>query len=275
MTDKYILTDPTEADLVSAVQGNLFALFRSMQAIPGCELVEKENLSLHHAFPANPMFRGAWRTRFPAEETETRIDEVVDWFDQRQAPSFFWWTDSQTQPGDLAERLMERGFDGNMEGDPGMVMDLDDLNDNLHSSTRFNIIQAAEQKTLEDWRDVFAEAFEAQLSDGQAWVDATLSVKPENAPWQMSVGYLEDKPVSTSILYKGGGVAGVYGVGTIPEARNKGLGTAITLKTLVDAREQGYRFAVLFSSRMGYPVYRRLGFREVACRIGIYIKELP
>ena len=100
-----------------------------------------------------------------------------------------------------------------------------------------------------------------------------MSAGLENAPWQMYLGYLDRKPVASSILFLGAGVAGVYGVGTIPEARNQGIGAAMTMKPLRGAREQGYHFAVLFSSRMGYPVYKRLGFREVACKIGIYMME--
>jgi ribosomal protein S18 acetylase RimI-like enzyme len=168
---------------------------------------------------------------------------------------------------------MRRGFDGDLEGDPGMAMDLNDLNEDAPTQTNLNIVQAIEQKTLEDWKDAFAEAFEMPVSGGQAWVDATLSAGLENAPWQIYVGYLDGKPVASSILFLGAGVAGVHGVGTIPEARNQGIGTAMTLKPLRVAREQGYHFAVLFSSRMGYPVYKRLGFREVACKIGVYIKE--
>jgi ribosomal protein S18 acetylase RimI-like enzyme len=244
-----------------------------MQAIPGCELVENDNLHLHHAFPSNPIFKGVWKTRFSSEETETRIDEVLNWFDQRGAPYFFWWTDPQTQPLDLVERLMRRGFDGDLEGDPGMVINLKDLNEDVPAPSNLNIVQAREQKSLEDWRDAFAEAFEMPVSGGQAWVDATMSVGLENAPWQIYVGYLEGKPVASSILFLGAGVAGVHGVGTIPEARKQGIGAAMTLRPLRDARDQGYHFGVLFSSSLGYSVYKRLGFREVACKIGIYIME--
>jgi predicted acetyltransferase len=79
--------------------------------------------------------------------------------------------------------------------------------------------------------------------------------------------------VATSILFNGAGVVGIYGVGTIPQARHRGVGAAMTLESLLDAHQQGYHFAVLFSSRMGYSVYKRLGFREVACRIGVYVLE--
>jgi ribosomal protein S18 acetylase RimI-like enzyme len=197
----------------------------------------------------------------------------LNWFQQHQAPDFLWWTDAQTQPVDLVERLMRRGFDGNLEGDAGMVANLHELNENIGPPDGFHIIQAVEQKSLADWRDAFVEAYEMPIAGGQAWVDATLSFKPEDVPWQLFVGYLDRQPVSTSILFNGAGVAGIYAVGTIPRARNKGIGAAITLRPLLEARNQGYHFAVLFSSREGYSVYKRLGFREVACKIGIYIKE--
>ena len=274
MIDKFVLTNPSEAELGSAVQENLYALFRSMKVLPGCVLIENDSLSLHHSFPANPFFKGVWRTHLSPGETETKIDEVVNWFNQHGAPYFFWWTDLQTQPVDMAEHLIKRGFDGNLEGNPGMAANLLELRENFQIPSSIKIIQAIEQELLEDWRDAFAEAFEIPVSDGQAWVDATLSMGKENVPWKLYVGYLEHKPVSTSILFYGAGVAGLYAIGTIPRARNKGIGTAITLKPLLDARNQGYHFAVLFSSRMGYAVYKRLGFREVACKIGKYYMEL-
>jgi GNAT superfamily N-acetyltransferase len=141
------------------------------------------------------------------------------------------------------------------------------------NTNRFNIMEATGQKSLGDWRDVFTEAYETPVAAGQAWVDATLSIEPDTVPWRLFVGYLDHQPVSTSMLFHGAGVAGIYAVGTIPRERNKGIGAAITLKPLLEARQQGYHFAVLFSSRMGNSVYKRVGFREVACKIGVYVME--
>jgi GNAT superfamily N-acetyltransferase len=169
--------------------------------------------------------------------------------------------------------LLRRGFDGNLEGDPGMALDLYAMHEETTPSQGLIIRQAVEPKSLLDWRDVFVAAYEMPVSGGQAWVDATLAAGGENAPWKMYVGYLDDQPVATSMLFHGAGVAGIYSIGTLPEMRRKGLGAAITSKTLWEARRAGYRFAVLFSSRMGNSVYQRLGFREVHCKIGIYIFE--
>ena len=186
---------------------------------------------------------------------------------------FFWWTDIQTQPSNLVEHLIKRGFDGNLEGDPGMAVNLHEINENIKLPNNFNVTPAKDQKTLADWCRVFVEAFESPVAAGQAWVDATLSAPLENVPWQLYVGYIDQQPVSTSILFNGAGVSGIYGVGTLPQQRNKGIGAAMTLIPLLEARKQGYHYGVLFSSRSGFSVYKRLGFYKVTNKIGLYVKE--
>jgi hypothetical protein len=44
---------------------------------------------------------------------------------------------------------------------------------------------------------------------------------------------------------------------------------AMSLAPLLEAREMGYRVGVLEASDMGYPICRRLGFREY-CKSRIY-----
>ena len=70
----------------------------------------------------------------------------------------------------------------------------------------------------------------------------------DDGPWRHYLGRLGGEPVATSTLFPG---------------------AALTPAPLHEAREMGYRLGVLGSSEMGYPVYRRLGFRE-HCRIGLY-----
>ncbi len=266
-----IMTNLSEAELAAAVQANLFALFRGMMALPGGEIVETPQVSYHHAFPSNPMFKSVWAAHLTPDEADTTIEQTLAWYKARQAPFVFWWVGPDTQPADLAERLLAHGFTANISGDPGMAADLHALNENSHTPDGFTVVPATDQKMLEDWRDVFCASYEVPLWAGQAWADATSRLNITGAPWQLYVGYWNGKPVATNILFNGAGVASVYGVGTLPEARGKGIGAAITLKPLLDAREQGYRHAVLFSTEMGYSVYQRLGFRPLDCKIGRYL----
>jgi ribosomal protein S18 acetylase RimI-like enzyme len=76
--------------------------------------------------------------------------------------------------------------------------------------------------------------------------------------------------VAAAALFVGAGVAGVYNVCTVPEVRGQGIGRAVTAAVLDDAVRRGLRIAVLGSSPMGYPVYRRLGFRDVS-RLRSYV----
>ena len=96
---------------------------------------------------------------------------------------------------------------------------------------------------------------------------------PESdSPLQCYVGLLSGRPVATACLVLGAGVAGLYGVGTLPDVRCRGIGTAMTLSALQRAQDMGCRLAVLRASAQGAPLYRRLGFREY-CRINTYLWE--
>ena len=55
----------------------------------------------------------------------------------------------------------------------------------------------------------------------------------------------------------------VYLVGTVPEARGRGLAGALLQRALLDARERGARTSTMQSSAMGAGVYRRLGYRDL------------
>ncbi len=80
--------------------------------------------------------------------------------------------------------------------------------------------------------------------------------------WQLYLGRVDGTPVATSGLFLGGGVPGIHAVTTVPEFRGRGIGSAMTLSPLIDARRKDYAIGVLFSSEMAVGIYRNLGFQE-------------
>jgi GNAT superfamily N-acetyltransferase len=288
MSTEFILKNATEEQLGLSVFENLYDLFRAMaRTLPESEIVEGAKLSYHPTFPTNPMFKGVWRTRLSEAEADDVIDQTIAWFKERNAPFFFWWTGGATTPTDLEQRLAKRGMvsmEGQTKelakgilstqrGSPCMVADLDRMNEAVLSTVPENFIfrEAANEAMLYDFKKVFVEPYEIPEWAGQAWVDATPKVGIGKTAWKMYVGYSGDEAVAANMLFNGGGVASVYAVATVPSARGKGIGSAITLKPLLEARDMGCKYAVLFATEMGIGAYKRIGFRMTDVRINRYL----
>lgn len=92
----------------------------------------------------------------------------------------------------------------------------------------------------------------------------------DSLDWSLYLAYLDGEPVAVSSMYLGVGVAGIYNVATLPEARGKGAGSAVSYVPLREAHQAGYEIGTLQSSKLGYSVYRRLGFEEI-CTFNLYI----
>ncbi len=84
--------------------------------------------------------------------------------------------------------------------------------------------------------------------------------------WHIFLGFAGGRPVTTSSALVSDGVVGVHMVATLPEARGRGYGAAITAHA---AHCQPKLPAVLQSSDMGRPVYLRLGF-TIATRFSLW-----
>jgi GNAT superfamily N-acetyltransferase len=278
---------PSAARLRGSASANLHALFRAMTALDGGVLEEGGVISRHLCFPTNPMFKGAWATRLPAGHEADAIAETIAWFRDRDAPYFFWWQDSDAVPADLGARLQAAGLIGMEEqqkelahgiiqkatGAPVMTMDLAAADEaiprRVPAGYEMRLVENAD--ALMAFKRVFVETYEIPEWAGQAWVDATLAFGIADAPWRIYVGWLEGDPVATCILFNGGGFASVYAIATVAKARGAGIGAAITLAPLLIAREEGHRYATLFSTEMGMPVYERIGFRDTGARLDRYL----
>ena len=73
-----------------------------------------------------------------------------------------------------------------------------------------------------------------------------------------------DCPAACAMSLCSHGVAGIYWVGTVPDARRRGLAEIATRAAGNAGFERGMRVAALQASAMGYPVYQRMGYETVA-----------
>ncbi|MFZ5939907.1 MAG: GNAT family N-acetyltransferase [Bacteroidota bacterium] len=82
--------------------------------------------------------------------------------------------------------------------------------------------------------------------------------------FRMVTGRIGGKAVASSAIFLSGRGGGIYFVATLPEYRNRGIGSAVTAKCLEIARREGVATVILHASAMGEAVYRKLGFETVA-----------
>ena len=132
------------------------------------------------------------------------------------------------------------------------------------------IVEVRNEETLADNIVLVAEAFEwepAQLA--QVFRPALV----EEPGWFGFVGYEGDTPVAAAQLVAHNGTGGLYYIAVHSAHRRKGYGEAITRVAVDTARAQGCDLVILTASTDGYPVYKRLGFRDVGKHVGYTTPE--
>jgi ribosomal protein S18 acetylase RimI-like enzyme len=191
------------------------------------------------------------------------IDEWSAELEARGVPGC-WHLTPAMAPSDLADRLLARGYEDGGE-EPAMVADLAVPMSAVSPVDGLRVEPVGSAAELEDYRGVLARGF-GEGPPEAAWVADVFRRLGlgEGGPWRHLVGRLDGQAVATVTLFvHPAAVAGVYFVATVPEARRRGIGAAVTSAALREARDLGCATAVLGSSPMGHALYERLGFEEV------------
>lgn len=85
-----------------------------------------------------------------------------------------------------------------------------------------------------------------------------------NTPYRSYVAYWDGKPVSTAAVLFGTEVAGIYTIATLPEARGKGFGAAVTLAPLLDARKWAIAWERCKLPKWDFPFTKEWDLRRIS-----------
>lgn len=259
-----IQTNVSDEALVIAIRANMCDFFRYLSKSNPAEHFENEQFTRWYAPLPHPWFNGVLSSNPPMDDADPFIVETIKYFRGKGVNTFTWWMEPHLKPADWEPDLSKHGFRFS-DDTPGMAVDLHRLNDAIQPVDGFEIHGVDDEESMHTWANVFV--------DGYGWPSAWESIAFNlwmqlglDLPIRNYLGSLNGEPACTSTVFYGGGAVGIYCVATLPAARGKGLGAAITLQPLQEAREMGYRIAVLQSSELGFNVYQRLGFRHL-CQI--------
>lgn len=230
---------------------------------------EEDDLAWYATGILDPGFNGVFKARLRPNALDKKIEETLEPFRGRNLP-MCWWVGPASRPTNLGKRLESHGLKLEAKA-PGMAADLDFLK-KVEVPKELRIERVRDRRALADWTRILISAF--GIPEESSGLIFELFDRIGYAPdsnLSNYVGIVGGEAVSTSTLFLGREVAGIYNVATLPDARGRGVGAAMTFAPLREARERGRRIGILQSSEMGYSVYRRLGF-EQCCTIDMYVK---
>ena len=248
------------ADAMSRVSTNhYFDSFTCYSDVPDVEVYEGEDM-IRVVSPGIPnwLTNTVLRCRLSADNVDTVIDETNEYFYSRGVLPY-WRLCPGDLPSDLGERLVKNGL-SLVEEQPAMAADLQKLNQNIQMPDDFIVERVTDAATMKE-KHGWIRQFAVGKSLGTLVMDlftaygfhpdfglATLHRRSAWEACSLGIGVLHY-----------GGCRNLCGRHTVRK-RRQGIGSAITLHALLDARERGYRVGVLQSSEMGYNMYLRLGF---------------
>ena len=262
------MSPPNPSDLGAAIEENGVEFLLALGRAAGAE--ERDDGRVSWVIGNCPIdyHNAVVRAVVPPEEADAEIGASLARMRAHGVPGS-WHAGPSMRPTDLGERLLAHGFEYGGD-DIGMAVDLGALPEEVPAPDGFVVERVRDEEGLAEWVRTLGSGFGEGPVEAE-WVGGTYRKLGfgDDGPLRHYLGRLDGEPVGTSTLYFGAGVAGVYFVSTVERARRRGIGAAVTLAPLLEARKLGYGTGTLGSSEMGYSVYRRLGFEE-RCRIGLY-----
>jgi GNAT superfamily N-acetyltransferase len=265
-----VLSDFSKGTLVRAIHANWADSYTYFGRSCSAELSVGAHLTWLLTGIPDSFLNVVFRTQLPSVCPGDLIDETLAYFKARNVQKLSWWAECETPRTELEKQLVSRGLIFE-EGGTGMVADLKELHEDLRPLPGLMIVPVENIQALRQWVHIMRIGFGIpEYAEGRLFdLFADVAFEP---PMQSYLAVLNGQPVGTSQFFLSAGVAGVYNVTCLPEARGQGIGAAVTLAAMREARLRGYRISILQASHLGYPVYRRLGFQDYG-KLNVYLYE--
>jgi ribosomal protein S18 acetylase RimI-like enzyme len=264
MTDA--LSDFSPARVVAANIANDVAFWLSYGRVPGGKVHDTQDASWFTTGIPDAIFNCVLRVNLGRSSVDDGIDRILAEFGRLPLT---WNLGPDSNPADLGRRLVSHGLAYYFDL-AGMSLDLRTIPRPASKPEGVRIESVRTHEELRTYMNIASRSFEVRGDLLEEITDLEQSFGFDNPQRRRYLGYLRGVPVSTSMLFLAEGVAGVFLVATVPEARGHGIGAAMTLAALSEGASRGYRIGVLQASPMGVSMYRSLGFRE-DFRMALYI----
>jgi GNAT superfamily N-acetyltransferase len=249
-------------DLVAAIEGNVSEFLLAMGSAGGGS--ERHDSEVTWTVGGSPIayHNAVVRLRASPERADTLITE---WFAELKARRLggAWHVSPSMRPSDVARRLKALGaLDGGTE--PAMAIALPHVGARSPRPQGLQLTEALGWPDLSHCRDILRSGFGEgpREADWAAQVFQRLGYGGQQ-PWHHFLARRQGQALGTGTMFLSPGVAGFYFLCVRPEARRQGVGRALMLRLIDEARRLGCDRGVLTASPTGQALYQGLGFQEV------------
>jgi GNAT superfamily N-acetyltransferase len=207
----------------------------------------------------------------PPEGVDDLIEGALAHYRTMNVSKHSWLAHEGVPYTEIHKALLAHGLTFRESFATEMAVDISLLVEELPTYPGLRIVPVEDECTLRQWIHVACIGFRINEKFEKVWYDFFVDAI-FNPLYRTYLALLDGQPVGTSQVFFSEGVAGIYNVTCIPEARGQGIGSAVTLAPLLEAREVEYRIGVLQASKQGHNVYRRLGFQDFG-NLSVYLWE--
>jgi GNAT superfamily N-acetyltransferase len=247
---------------VEAVRALFDAQVRqSRRAADEGAVIEADAGVLRYVAPGNQTSCIVW-SRLTPESADSVIAAQRDYFAARQAPVEWKYYDYD-QPADLPERLAAAGFVAD-EAELMLVAETAAIQGEVVLPDGVRLVPVTDVAGVEAMVAVHDEAFGERSPELGERIRSQLEEAPESL--QMVVAMAGDEPVSAARIefVEGTDFAGLWGGGTVPRWRGRGIFRALVVYRAGLAAARGYRYLQVDALPTSRPILLRLGFQPVA-----------
>lgn len=127
--------------------------------------------------------------------------------------------------------------------------------------TDFQIFKVSTNEEADDFNHVISAAFGIPIELSQLAIGRLDQLTKSNVAAYVIKS--KDQAVAAGMTVVEHGVAGLYYIGTIPQARGRGFGELCTRLLTNAGFNLGARAAILQASLIGEPLYQRIGYKTI------------
>lgn len=227
---------------------------------PGSSLHDEDGVLWYESPIAHLPYNAVIRAHLDTDRADAVAARVVGRFRERGVP-FMWVVKPGDTPDDLGDRLGAAGL-SHVERATGMDMDLAGWSPSP-MPPGVEVRVGDDEENLRHYEGLI-RTYWAVPDDARDLIDTmNRHWSGERSPGVRFVAYADGAPVGKLFLNLTAlPVLSVYGVAVVPEARGRGVATALMSCALSYGVERGATRAVLHSSPMAHAMYLRMGFAD-------------